>query len=149
MNNNDRQELELLTKKYFAGETSSAEEKRLREQLANDRGNSSEDSSETAAVAGFFATQRNSARKKRRERRNIVRVAAMLAASVATGAMLFIMNPLNQSDGCVAYINGVEATESDAAIAVMISQINEISGMADAADREMENAILNFTTSLQ
>lgn len=148
MTEKERQELEHLTEKYYAGETSVAEETRMKillSEATSDRKHETD-----TAVAGFFsAIRRRSQSKKFHFTGNMIRMAAMIAVSIAVGIALLTALPLSWESECVAYINGVEATDSDAAITVMMTQIHEIAPATKAADEEMINMINNFTLSIQ
>lgn len=148
MTEKERQELEHLTEKYYAGETSAAEEARMKILLSEVTSDGKHETD--AAVAGFFsAIRRRNQSKKFHFTGNMIRMAAMIAVSIAVGIALLTALPLSGGSECVAYINGVEATDSDAAITVMMTQIHEIAPATKAADEEMINMIKNFTLSIQ
>lgn len=143
----EKQELEYLTERYYAGETSKSEETRMRVLLSEA---SADHRYETdAAVAGFFAAQRQQRSDKSFRIRRSFRTAAMLAISLAAGAALFFSIQTSGENECVAYINGAEATDSDAAITIMMAQIQEIAPATKTANEEMINMINDFTLSIQ
>lgn len=142
----NQHELEKLIARYFDGETSLAEERRLRMLLARPEA-TGEAADEARAVMGVFAAQRASMRPQRRTSRTAPWRAAAAIAMIVAVAMALLL-PRHEAGSYTAYCDGTEITDRDHVLAFMHDDLSAMGHAADdlgssvAADfGEMSNAL--------
>lgn len=142
----NQHELDRLIARYFDGETSLAEERRLRLLLARPEA-TGDAADEARAVMGVFAAQRAAMHTQRRTRRTAPwRVAA--AITLIAGVAVALLLPRHEVGNYTAYCDGTEITDRDHVLAFMQADLSAMGhaaadlGTSVAADfGEMSNAI--------
>lgn len=131
------EQLNTLIERYFNGETSVAEERILRDELAASQLGSPE-INEARAVMGYSIAQRNT-HHKANNRRVWLRAAASLAIIATLTVTAYRLN-LNDhiSTQCFAYVDGQRITDNDQVINMMFEGLSNV---ADAADESQLQAI--------
>ena len=142
----NQHELDRLIARYFDGETSLAEERRLRLMLARPEA-TGDAADEARAVMGVFAAQRASMRPQRRAHRSAPWQAAAAIALIAAVAVALLL-PRPDAGSYTAYCDGTEITDRDNVLAFMQADLSVMGraaadlGTSVAADfGEMSNAI--------
>lgn len=141
-----REALTLVTR-YFDGDTSLAEEKRLRSLLA-DPALESEELDDARAVMGFvlFDKAGNAAHT---QGRGWLRVAAGVAA-VVSAAISFVLIPGGRAAGsftdqqCVAYVGGRKVTDRDAVLAMVDRDLSEFSDAFTEVSEQIDCQLSEF-----
>lgn len=106
-------ELSDLIRRYFNAETSLADEKRLRQLLAQ-ADDSLPDVAEAKAVAGYSLMPGAGAASRTRRRSLLHRAgiaAAIAAAVIPAGIVLGVHSDASARPVCVAYVNSVKVTD--------------------------------------
>lgn len=125
-----------LTERYFDGHTTLAEERRLRQLLANPQLMGAE-LDEARAVLGYVAvTPAQSARKPIvMPWRTVVSVAASVALVVILGVAFFVKKEAYGALECIAYVDGERIENPDHVVEIMQSELS-LMGEASAEVHE-------------
>lgn len=141
--NTDTKRLNILAERYFAGLTSTAEEKELRE-LAARTADDNPTAAEVLAVMSFAAmspkTEMAEAAPRRRTNfRKIGSVAA--AAAVATGLLTLSMLRLNahRDSDCLAYVDGRYTDNPTEVMAIMEADLSALGDAQESVDSEISS----------
>lgn len=120
-----------LTERYFDGLTTLAEEKRLRQLLANPQLKGAK-LDEARATLSFAAVSPVTAARKPRVMpwRTVASVAASVALVVALGAAFFTDGGGHSDGACIAYVDGKRIENPDHVVEIMRS---ELSAMGEAS----------------
>jgi len=129
-------ELHILINRYFDGETSIADERALRRELARTPLHTPL-IEEAKAVIGYSLVCAAPAAADRHISGRALRgtwwnVAATLVISVLTVAALLTYSHRHEPDECVAYLNGKEISERNTVMSMMMQNLSE---MGQASDR--------------
>lgn len=149
LDNNTIRQIELLAEKYFRGETSTEEEKILREVLVNTNCSTSI-INEARAVLGLFATQRIAKRKTRKKVfsfRRILAYAAALAVITTITATVFIYKPTEEPVN-IAWIGGEMSTDEHVTLALLQEQFSDVAEAGENVKASIAESLTDFNDAL-
>lgn len=141
------QEALELTARYFDGDTSLAEERRMRALLA-EPGLMAEELDEARAVMGFVLFDKPKDHG-RRQAHAWIRAAAGIAA-VVSAAISFMLIPGNRSadsvtgQQCVAYVGGRKVTDRDVVFAMVYRDLSEFSDAFTEVNEQIDGQLSEF-----
>jgi len=141
------QELDRLIARYFDGETTLDEERKLRKMLASP--DATENAADEArAVMGIFAAQRTCKRvaAKHHKRLSLWHAAAGMAILLAAGAALLHIPGKSVDNICIAYCGGSEISDHSDVLAIMDADLSAMACAAGNIDTSIEDdfgAIIN------
>lgn len=129
MNDND---LKILIRRYFNGETSLKEEQLLRRLLSENPYTGIEEAEEARAVISFSMVAPTESTSRAHPRQKPLKKALIwrncVAASVIVALMAIpITHTFNQSGECVAYVNGIKTEDIETVTAMMQTELGEMS----------------------
>ncbi len=144
--------LHCLIDRYFDAIATAEEERELMTALATTE-LSSEKIDEARAVISYFAVGRAKQRHARAlsHRRQWMRAAATIAIVLVFGAAILFSRPAERyEDRCIAYIGSTEVTDNSAVLAMMHSDLAEISEVTTSlrTDANAEIAAISDILSL-
>ena len=149
LDNNTIRQIELLAEKYFRGETSTEEEKILREVLVNTNC-STTIIDETRAVMGLFAAQRIAKRKARKKVfsfRRILAYAAALAMISTVATTFFIYNSAEEPVN-IAWVGGEVSTDEQVALALLQEQFSDVAEAGENVKASIAESLTDFNDAL-
>lgn len=143
------EELEALIKKYFECETTEEEEARLLMELQACSYRSAL-IDECLVSMGYFsvgkaAEQKSKKRGKMVAIQRVVAIAAMTVLALTLGFLLLDKQDVNESDYCIAYVNGELVSDKNMVIELVEKDLSCI-GQAVSEDR---NSILEQLSGIQ
>lgn len=153
--NNEREDLYSLIKRYFEGETSSADESRLKSLLSRSE-DRSEEVEEARAVLGVFATSRVLMKRTATTgRKRIHRFFAPLGA-VASVAALLVMSigvatntRASDLNKCYVSIGGHVINDRNTVEALVIADIASIAEASQSVDKSVTDGLNLLGESLE
>ena len=149
LDNNTIRQIELLAEKYFRGETSTEEEKILREVLVNTKCSTSI-INEARAVLGLFATQRIAKRKTRKKVfsfRRILAYAAALAMISTVATTFFIYNSAEEPVN-IAWVGGKVSTDEHVTLALLQEQFSDVAEAGENVKASITESLTDFNDAL-
>lgn len=142
-----REYINILIEKYFEGETTLAEERRLRENLPRMRGESPE-IDEALAVMGYAAaSDKDSVKKKRKPSYRWVAAAASFALILTAGGIYTHYLKDSQKSTFMAYSGGVKIDREEA-MQLIAAQMEEMSDASQDIKTEVEDDLSDFRNIL-
>lgn len=141
-------ELVALIERYFDCATSEEEEVRLKQELAvtEHRNNTIE---EAMATVGVFAEQKRLMSAVKRSRGaivawRVVSVAAVVALLFAVGLHMLSYNGNEPEDYCIAYVNGVAVNDRAEVMAMLHSELTDVSSAGIGEDVDLLSRLSAF-----
>lgn len=139
------EELHRTIQRYFDGETSLEEERRLLSRLLS-MPPGDDMAEEALAVMGFArcggAERRGAAARLPRRRHKGVAIAACVASlAVCTALFAYFSNPGDAltEDECVAYIGGERIENESTVMRLIAGQLDEMSAASEAVDKGIDD----------
>lgn len=151
--NYDRDEMYRLIRRYFDGETSSADESRLRSLLSLS-GDRSDDVEEARAVMGVFATARNIGRKApANERRRFLMTPLSAVASIAVLLVVSIgvatRSEASDFDKCYASVGGRVINDRQTIEAIVSEDLASISEASQSVNESVADDLSILRESMK
>lgn len=135
-----KEERHILIERYFEAETSAEEERKLRDVLLKLPYPDAEER-EALAVMGYASVKPNrETHSRKRIGKRMLRYAAvaggliLVAAGLATALNIEMRK---QQSRCIAYVGGVEITDEAHIMALVSSQLSEMSEISEEMDTEI------------
>ncbi|MBQ9185064.1 MAG: hypothetical protein IJ151_04250 [Bacteroidales bacterium] len=125
--------LEILSERYFSGESTREEEALLRSIVAQSPEGENED---LKAVLGLFAAGRGRVREAARRRRSFQATFAAAAAVLLLVAAGYIFR--GERDVCESWINGEKITDNEVVMSGMKNDLQDIFSSSFSAQKDLE-----------
>ena len=147
-NNMTQAELELLVGKYFDCETTEEEEIVLKRALSECRFRSSI-IDEALVAMGFYSIGRERNKENNSSKRisvawRVASVAAMLVLIVSFALKVMQSDSIDETDYCIAYVNGVEVDDQEEVLALVRSSLNNMGNTTEMEAISMESQFSNI-----
>lgn len=135
-----KEERHILIERYFEADTSAAEERKLRDILL-ELSMPDEEEREALAVMGYASVNPNrKTHSRERIRKRILQYAAVVGGLIVIAAGLataWNMEEQHEQSRCIAYVGGVEITDEAHIMALVSSQLSEMSDISEEMDTEI------------
>lgn len=142
-----KEDIHILIERYFEGETTLAEERRLRENLPKMQGESLE-IDEALAVMGYAASpDKDSVRRKRPALYRWIAAAASFALIMAAGGIYTHYLKDSQKSTFMAYSGGVKIDREEA-MQLIAAQMEEMSDASQDIKTVVEDDLADFRNIL-
>lgn len=141
-----KEDIHILIERYFEGETTLAEERRLRENLPGMMGKSPE-IDEALAVMGYAAVPDKNRTKRKRHKSYRWIAAASLALILTAGGIYTHQVHSSQKSTFMAYSGGVKIDREEA-MQLIAAQMEEMSDASQDIKTEVEDDLADFRNIL-
>lgn len=138
----DQKQLHVLITRYFDGETTAAEERELRRELAvTDMRSPLID--EARAVTGYFAACGAARRVPRATVWPRVAAAAVIAVMIVSVTVGVVPRHMEATGSCIAYVGGTTVTDGDMVQALVSEQLALMGEAAEAVESDVRDDLRN------